>query len=393
MSVRRVLPWVLLCAPLAAALRPAGPPLEPQATEQGAPRVDGLDPTTLPRATPGRFADWDPQMPPREAALSDLRAALVLQARGEHLASLRRYFALLRIEPDYPPALYQAGVACFRLRRYGDAALLLERYLAAVPTRVGDTRVLAHCYYTLGRYEEAREHYERVLAAGSSEDVEARFGYALCHLRLGEEERGLELLEEVLRLAPEHAEAQHWVAQVHHERGELEAALAATERALELAPFQARSWFLRARVLFEAGRDAEAEQAHRRFAQLDRVEQAVRALEGRLELDARQREVHARLVELWRSVGHVQGVRAALRRWMLVEPRDVALRMHALDVLEALGDLEGGAAAADELERLATAGGDVEAWRRLARWFALTRQRVKQIEAEDHVRRLMRGGD
>lgn len=379
---------LLLCAPHAAAL----PQVVPPAPARDAPRADGLDPAHLPRAAPGRFAEWDPHTPPNEAALADLRAALVLQARGEHLAALRRFFAVLRSEPDYPPALYQAGVACFRLRRYGDAALLLERYLEAVPERVGDTRALAHCYYTLGRHAEARAHYERVLAARPDGDVEARFGYALCHLRLGEEERALELLDEVLRLAPDHAEAHLWVAQVRHERGELEAALAATDRVLELAPFQARVWFLRARVLYESGRDEEAQLARQRFAELDRVEQAVRALEGRLETDPRQGEVHARLVELWRSVGHVQAVRAALRRWMLLEPRDVALAIHALDVLEALGDLQGGGAVAEDLQRLAAGAGDVEAWRRLARWFALTRQRVRQIEAEDQVRRLTHAG-
>lgn len=379
---------LLLGARVAAAL----PQAEPPVPAPDVARADGLDPSLLPRAAPGRFADWDPQTPPNEAALPDLRAALVLQARGEHLASLRRFFAVLRVEPDYPPALYQAGVACFRLRRYGDAALLLERYLEAVPARVGDTRALAHCYYTLGRYAEARAHYARVLAARPDGDAEARFGFALCHLRLGEEQRALELLEELLQLAPDHAEAHLWVAQVRHERGELEPALAATDRVLELDPFQARVWFLRARILFEAGREEEAEAARLRFAELDRVEQAARALEGRLETNPRQREVHARLVELWRSVGHVQAVRAALRRWRLLEPRDVGLAVHALDVLEALGDLEGGAAAAADLERLAAAAGDVEAWRRLARWFALTRQRVKQIEAEDQVRRLTHAG-
>lgn len=352
-----------------------------------------LDPAELPRAAAGRWKDWDPGQPPSQLAQDHFRAASLAAARGELLRSLEQLFATLHAEPDYPPALYQAGIALFRLRRYGDAALFLERYLEASPTRVGDTRALAHCYYTLGQHAKAREHYARVLAARPEGEVEALFGYALCHLRLDEVPRALELLGQVLEQDPEHAEAHLWLAQIHYEQGDLEAAAAASERVLELAPYQARTWFLRARILIELGRGEEAEAAQVRFGQLDRVEQAVRALEGRLELNPRQAEVHAQLVELWRSVGDLESVRAGLRRWMLLAPSDLGLRVHALDVLEGMGDLSGAGVAALELERLAAEAQDAAAWRRLARWYALTRQRVKQIEAEDHVRRLTRSGD
>ena len=366
------------------------PPSAPQEPAPEAQDETVLDPGALPRAEAGSWEGWVPDRPPSELARERFIAASVANARGEVLLSLEHLFAVLRAEPDYPAALYQAGVAYFRLQRYGDAATLLERYVEVVPARVGDTRALAHCYYTLGRYAEARAHYERVLVAREVEDVEALFGLALCHLRLFETERGLELLRRVLELDPRHAEAAVWVVQVLHEQGELEPALAASERALELAAYLPRPWFLRARILFELGRDDEAEAAHERFVVLDRVDQEVRRIEGKVDLDPRRSELHTRLVELHRLTGNRGALRAVFERWLILQPTDAALRVHALDVFEAEGDLAAARAAAAELARVAPSSEDPAVWRRLARWYARTRERVKQIEAEDRARELTR---
>ena len=126
-------------------------------------------PRELPRAEPGRWAEWKPDAPiPAEVQAAFARGVEAYHT-GDQDTALKELYDVLRRAPDYPAALYQAGIACFRLRRYGDAAELFERFVAAVPSEVGATRVLGHCYYSVGEYRRAAAHYERVRVVASDD--------------------------------------------------------------------------------------------------------------------------------------------------------------------------------------------------------------------------------
>ena len=151
----------------------------------GAPR----DPRSLPVAEEGRWADWSPRTPVSDDHRVLLGAGMAAYGARDYPRALDALYDLLELEPDFPPALYQASTASFRLRRYGDCIELLERFVRVVPREVGATQALGHSLYSLGRYEEARAHYERVLAH-NPDSVEAVRGYGLSHLRLGGRARG-----------------------------------------------------------------------------------------------------------------------------------------------------------------------------------------------------------
>ena len=348
-------------------------------------------PKEWPRAEQDAWLSWDPTRsdPPREAARGPLRRALEATERRDFVAALGAWFALLEAEPGYPPALYQAGVVYFRLRRYSDAALAFERYLAAAPHRVVDTRALGHCHYSLGRYAEAALHYERVLAAGETPGV--LFGLGLARLRLGEEALALERLERVVELDPAHAEAHTWLGQLHFDVGRTEEARAALERAQALDPFAARPWFVLARVLVELGEEGAGERAHERFMSLERVAQEARTLEGRLLYDAHQPMIYERLVQLHVEIGDIVGVRGALERWTALEPEGVRPRAVALTAWGTLGRPEDARSAAAGLALVA--GDSAEAWAVLARHYREPRERVLQVQAEERWRQAVRAAD
>jgi len=313
-----------------------------------------------------------------------LDRALGSAQRGDLVTSLAGWFDLLEVEPEYPPALYQAGVIYFRLRRYSDAAVAFERYLKVAPHRVGDTRALGHCHYSLGRYEQAAEHYERVLEGGEAPGL--RFGLALARLRLGEEDAALAGLERVIELNAEHVEAHTWLGQLHFDAGRTAEARAALERARALDPFAPRPWFLYSRVLLEAGEEESGLEAHERFKALDAVAQEVRTLEGKLLFRPRQSGAHRRIVELHASAGDIGRVKGALRRWEALDPEGVQVRVVGLEVWNRLGQ---GADAAATAKVLATVAGDsAAAWAALARHYRGTRERVLQVQAEERWRAL-----
>lgn len=353
--------------------------------EPGRHPILSRSPSEWPRTGAERWKGWAPGAEPPAEVREPVAAVGRAYAAGDLPGALEAIFRLFEIEPDYPPALHQAGVVYFKLRRYSDSIQAFERYLAVAPERVADTRALGHGYYTLGQYERAKAHYERVLAC-EPESVETLRGYALAHMRLGDAKRALELLAKVVELDPTHANAHAWTAQILFDEERVEEAAEAVARARELDPYEARGWFLTSQILFDLGRDEEAEAARARFELLNRVAQEARGHEARLLYEPRQPELLARLTELHRTTGNLPEVRRALLRWLMLAPDDVPLRIHVLDVLTEMGDRRGAAAAAEALEVVGAE--DVDAWRRLVLHYAQTRERMRQVRAEEQVARL-----
>ena len=363
---------------------------EPERERGGPAQEEGLEilqrrPAEWPSAEAAEWSDWEPSQEPPEAARALLAASIESYGRGDLPSALTALYQLLEELPGYPPAMHQAGVIYFRLRRYGDAVTAFERYLAVAPARFSDTRALGHCYYTLGDYERAREHYLRVLEV-EPESVEALRGLGLARMRLGDSAGALATLGRVLELEPTHANAQTWVAQILYDEERVEEALTAALKARDLDPFEPRAWFLLSQVHYDLGQDEEGDAARARFSELNQLAQEIRAAEARLLYDPRQPAVYANLIALNRRSGNDERAVHWMVRWIQTDPGNVPLRIRALDLATELGDEAGVAACAEALESLA--GDHLVAWQRLAVYYASTRQRLKQVAAEEQVARL-----
>jgi tetratricopeptide (TPR) repeat protein len=352
----------------------------------------------LPRAEPERWkgfvaavtAGTAETFVPREL-LERHSLAEQLYGRHDYRGALTELYAVLEDEPDFPPSLIVLGTALFRLRRYGDAAIALERFLEVAPEEVVRTQALAHCYYSLGDYERSKLHYERVLAAGAK-SLEAVRGLALAHWRLGDEVRALQLLDQVLEIDPDHVESLQWKAQILFERGEFQAALHLAERASSLAPHDPRPLFLQSRCLFGLERDDEGERVRLRWRELDALTQSVRRIEGRLPFEPAPYGLAIELAELCRRTKDRESARDALAVAERSRPDDVPLEnfhVFALDLLYEIGDFDGARLAAVALER--NCPDSIAGWKRLELFYAQTRDRKRQIEAGERWRRLAGG--
>jgi len=342
------------------------------------------DLSALPRAAAERWKDFDPKTLTPESVPREFLAAHAALETGDLPATVALLSGALEREPDFPPAWHQLGVVYFQLQRYGDARTCFERYLAVVPTRVADTRGLAHALYSLGRYEEARAHYERVIAAAPG-DTEALRGLAITRYRLGDVDGALADLKRVLERDPSHADAWTWKSQVLLDLDRAEEARAAAEKARDLLPWSPRPWFALSAALTDLGLETEARAARERFQLLSRSDQEIRRLEAHLEHEPGDTGARRKLVEVEAQVGDRRSVRKNLARILADRPEDVAAHVFVLDVCDRIGDVEAGAMAARDLERV---GADsVAAWKRLEAWYAARRDRTKQIEAGERWRR------
>ena len=258
----------------------------------------------LPTAEAGTWdGRWEDQaLWPDGAAASYADLAQAFIAEDFPLSQSRAY-ALLSEHAELPPALHILGLTLFRLRRYTDAAYVFERFLAHAPGQLSETRVLGHCYYSVGRYEEAHEHYRRIMAV-DSENVASAFGLALTEMRRGEFTSGMALLESVLEKQPTHADAAYWRARLSFDEELVEwtEVQAACKMALDLAPTDPRVWFLSAEISNEQGDVESAASARTRFEWLESKHGLVRSLQQRLLFEPHLEGAAKRLAQLQEEI-------------------------------------------------------------------------------------------
>jgi len=355
------------------------------ALQAQAPAVLQRTPSDLPAAEPGAWADWSATEAPTGRLLELFELSVRAYQRADYGAALHASFALLDEFPGYPPSLHQLGVVYFRLRRYGDAIAAFELLLDVAPDQVAQTRALAHSYYSLGRYDQALVHYGAVLAT-DPENESTRKGIALTQMRLGKLELALETLLELSAEDDPDPDTLTWTAQVLFDLERSDEARTFAERAQERAPFEPKAWFLLARIHFDAGRDEEAQKHQDRFKELDRSAQVVRRLKADLLLRPHDLELTRALVAAHAEVGNLAAAKKTLVRLAGARARELEVWIYALDAFEELGDGALAAQAAQQIEQRFP--DSVDAWRRLERYFARIKDRMRQIQAGERALRL-----
>ncbi len=364
------------------------PPAQRESSAESRAEALRVDPRSLPRAQPGAWTDWKPQQPPPEAFRAAFNSAVRAYQEGDFVAALADLHSLLRAAPDYPGALYQGAAAYFRLRRYGDCAVLAERFVELAPGEIGATQVLGHAYYTLGEYERALAHYGRVVGAAPS-SVEAWRGLGLSRLRLGDAAGALAALDKTLELRPQHSDALVWRAQALIELERPQEALESALRGRELAPFEPRTWFVLGELFAALGRSADADAARARFVELSRIDQQVRAQEALLLVDPRAVDPRVRLVRLHTVAGDRESVRENLARLQRVLPSNLDVGLLALEAHHALGDHAAAEAVVAEIEKRFEK--EPAAWAAIERYWRSRGEDARAQRAVDRRRGLGQG--
>jgi tetratricopeptide (TPR) repeat protein len=103
----------------------------------------------------------------------------------------------------HPPVDAASPAASQRLRQQ---VAEIEGLLAANPNDVGLMAAMGNVFFDAESWPEAREWYEKSLAA-SPGDPNVMTDLAVVHRNLGQPQRAIELLDEVLAIEPEHWQA------------------------------------------------------------------------------------------------------------------------------------------------------------------------------------------
>ncbi len=317
-------------------------------------RLDALGLGSVPRAAPGTWADLfrdhqpDPErmagVTPQVARLAMLSQAAFGEA--DYPRCLAQSREVLRILPDFPPSLLVYGSAAFRLRRYGDCKVAMERFSEVAPSEIWRTQILGHSLYSLGFFREAREHYLAVIEGAPRPEListEARRGLALAHYRLGDETEALAILNELVRSSPDHGDAWAWLAQIQFDGDALGEALASAREAMELLPFEPRPFFLAFRILNDLGEDKEALALEGRWRVLSAAAGEIQSLNNRLLFHPGDPKLLRALGAQYRDLGNLDALAGVLARLMgaedLLDPRGISNRIFAIEAFRDAGGL------------------------------------------------------
>ena len=226
-----------------------------------------------------------------------LRTALEqgLRAHSEGRLDLARdaYTRALVLVPDHPDALQLLGTVWLQLGDAQQAARYLERAAHKLRSHSGVAGNLAHAYFELGRYDEAREAYRKASrldprnayfqvgianclgmqgkladAESSLRRIAERFpSVALVWLNLGNAVRdqarpaeAVELYRRALELDPDLVDARNNLASVLHARKRFAEAEKEYRACIALAPDYVLAQFNLASVIIDLGRFREAEE-------------------------------------------------------------------------------------------------------------------------------------
>ena len=109
---------------------------------------------------------------------------------GQYAAAVHSFGTAVQLDPNYLRARHNLGAALAVMKRYDEAETVYRQGLAQAPEDRGLHLNLAALYRATGRYEQAVEHYRRVLATKADAAVFLALGRVYKKMGATEQARG-----------------------------------------------------------------------------------------------------------------------------------------------------------------------------------------------------------
>ena len=159
-----------------------------------------------------------------------LSAGAQLAFANKDFKTAREYSQqLLRVTPEAPAALLQAGAIEFRLKSYAQAEILLSKVLKQNPQSLAARRWLALTYLSTGQAAKAVETLKPVLA-GINNDATMLMLAGEAYMRNGETARAEEFFTTATKLDPNDARKRTSLAMTRFAKGEADTGFAELEQ-------------------------------------------------------------------------------------------------------------------------------------------------------------------
>lgn len=112
-------------------------------------------------------------------------------------------------------SLYQKGLKLLKLNRPEQAILFLEEAKSLEPGKGSIREALARSYYNCGRFDLAREHFEKAIEIDPTNDY-AHFGLGLCLVKQGDIARAAGHIKIALAMKPDNTTYQRALDKIQY---------------------------------------------------------------------------------------------------------------------------------------------------------------------------------
>ena len=181
------------------------------------------------------------QLDPRDAENYYVKGSILIATKLEEARdNLARAMSL---NPDLAKTYFNLGTVLQQLKDYPRAEKTLLSYQKMVPDDIAGYTSLGMLYHEMGRMEEAKAQFEKVITKGGSEPQEQVWKYK-AYLTLGEMaaeqkegyDQALSHYDLALKIFPESGDAYYGRGLIFLKKGDKKQAREALEKAVQLKP-------------------------------------------------------------------------------------------------------------------------------------------------------------
>jgi len=175
---------------------------------------------------------------------------------GRHEEALDEFQQALASNPDNVSALSGTGTIYAELQQPDKAEEILRRATGLQPGNWNPYNRLGAFYFNQGRYADAAEQYEIVVALDNTNMI-GQSNLAMAYIYAGDYEKSVPVLESVAEVEPRAITLSN-LGLAYYYLGRLDEAISAHTRATEIAPNDHVAWSGLGDALWAAGNEAES---------------------------------------------------------------------------------------------------------------------------------------
>lgn len=190
----------------------------------------------------------------------------ILGLEGDHGGAKLALKNALKIRPDDEVATINLIKSHYELGEFGEALGLIETASKTTTKNPALVALKANCFQGLGLVSEAIQCFEKALDLGAGIEVSMELAETLTSL--GRYEAALHHYEKVIQIAPQYAEAWNNAGVILHNLKRYEKAIDHYDRAIQITPQYAEAWNNKGITFFELNLHQEALHAYKQSISL-----------------------------------------------------------------------------------------------------------------------------
>jgi tetratricopeptide (TPR) repeat protein len=173
-------------------------------------------------------------------------------------------------------ALIEEASQLFEERKFDEALVRLQEFLANNPSAYHTHINIGDCYKEKGEYEKAEEEYNLALESAKTDDdkgeemmAKAMAGKGEIYVRKGDLEKAQDFFEESIELLPDNEILPYNVGEIYFSNRQLDEAIRYYGIAIEIKPDWSPPYYRRGLVYLNKAEYAQAEENFTKFLEID----------------------------------------------------------------------------------------------------------------------------